>query len=97
MTSQDYYPREAEMTQAAIVHHPGVILQRELEARHMRQKDLADKLGLSYAYINDLIHGRRSVSVSMAVRLEDLWGISAEMWLGMQMHYDLFMARKEPE
>jgi antitoxin HigA-1 len=32
----------------------------------------------------------------MAVRLGELLGTSAELWLGMQTAYDLWVARSEP-
>ena len=85
------------MTQAALVHHPGVILKREIEARGWTPEVLAIRLGVPKTYVYALLIGGLNIDVRLALDLERIVGPSAEMWLSMQMNYDLFMARKELE
>jgi antitoxin HigA-1 len=42
---------------------------------------------------SDLINGKADISIDMAIRLSKAFGSSPEMWLGMQMAYDLWQAR----
>lgn len=39
--------------------------------------------------LNNLVNGHAGISPEMAVRLSKAFGGSAEVWLGMQMQYDL--------
>ena len=73
--------------------HPGDILQDELEAREMKKSDFAQKLGMKASHFSELLHAKRHVSATTALKLEELLGIKAEYWMRVQVYYDLFMAR----
>ncbi len=45
--------------------------------------------------MNNLVNGKGCVSAEMAVRLSKAFGSSPEVWLGMQMEYDLARVEKE--
>jgi antitoxin HigA-1 len=77
--------------------HPGRELAREIERREWTQKDAAEVLGCSAQYINDLVRGRRSISVTMALKLEQALGEDARVWLSRQSGYDLDQARARVE
>lgn len=57
------------------------------------QLQLARLCGVSPAYLNDIIRGRRRISVNMAIALEIALDVPAEFWLTRQMHHDLRQAR----
>ena len=42
--------------------------------------------------INEIIHGKRSVTADTALRLSLYFGNSAQFWMGLQMDYDLDVA-----
>ena len=69
--------------------HPGEMLREELEAREMTQVALAEAMGRSPRLVNEIVRGRRSITADTALALEDALGISASVWLGQQMQYDL--------
>ncbi len=46
-------------------------------------------LGVSPRRINEIIHGKRSVTADTALRLAHYFGNSPQFWLGLQMDYDL--------
>ncbi len=74
--------------------HPGAIISDELEARELKQKDLAKKMGISPSMLSDIIHGRRNITADLALRLEGALYISAMFWMNFQSKYDLDKIRK---
>lgn len=74
--------------------HPGKIISDEIEARKMKQKDLAKNMVISASMLSDLIHGRRNITAELALKLENTLEISAMFWMNFQSKYDLDKARK---
>lgn len=71
--------------------HPGEMLLEEfLEPLSLTQTELAEKLGVSYPRVNELIHGKRGVTPDTALRLERLLGMEAQFWLNLQLAWDLY-------
>jgi addiction module HigA family antidote len=78
------------------VMHPGITLKRQIESLDITQMELAELTGFKQPYISDVLNGRRSISVPMAVQLERglmLRGsglvTTAYEWLCMQAEHDL--------
>jgi addiction module HigA family antidote len=73
--------------------HPGEILLAEfMKPLGLSQTRLGRDLGVSARRINEIIHGKRSITADTALRLSRYFGTSAEFWLGLQADYDLHMA-----
>ena len=73
--------------------HPGEILFEEfLKPMEISQNQLGRDLGVSPRRINEIIHGKRSITADTALRLSTYFGNSASFWLGLQMDYDLDIA-----
>jgi len=53
------------------------------------QNQLGRDLGVSPRRINEIIHGKRSITADTALRLSIYFGNSASFWLGLRMDYDL--------
>ena len=69
---------------------PGEVLHEEfLKPMNMSQNQLGRGLGVSARRINEIIHGKRSVTADTALRLARHFGNSPQFWLGLQMDYDL--------
>lgn len=47
-------------------------LKQYLKENYIQQKALIDKLGISPSYVNSLVHGRATPSISMAFAIEKL-------------------------
>ena len=62
----------------------------------MSQATLAEKIGVSYPRVNELIHGKRGVTPDTALRLEQLFGMEAQFWLNLQLAWDLYHAAHSP-
>jgi len=70
--------------------HPGEILLEEfMKPLGLSQTKLGNDLGVSPRRINEIVHGKRSVTADTALRLSRYFGMSAEFWLGLQADYDL--------
>lgn len=74
---------------------PGEILLEEFMRPHgLSQNKLARDLDVPVAHINDIIHGRRGITADTALRLSTYFGTTAELWLNLQMRYDLKVAQR---
>jgi antitoxin HigA-1 len=78
--------------------HPGEMLMEEfLKPLGIPQTAFAERLGVPYPRLNELIHGKRGVTPDTALRLARVLGMSAEFWLGLQQDWDLWHAMRSPE
>jgi addiction module HigA family antidote len=70
--------------------HPGEVLFEEfMKPMGLSQNRLGNDLGVSARRINEIVHGKRSITADTALRLSLYFGNSPEFWLGLQMDYDL--------
>jgi addiction module HigA family antidote len=70
--------------------HPGEILLEEfLKPLGMSQYRLAKGISVSPRRINEIVHGKRSVTADTALRLARFYGTSDRFWLNLQTRYDL--------
>jgi addiction module HigA family antidote len=75
--------------------HPGDILKTEfMEPLGLSSYRLAKELHVSAPRINDLVRGKRSITADTAMRLGTYFGTSTELWLGLQMDHDIWVAAK---
>ncbi len=75
-------------------YHPGELIKEELEARGIKQKYFAQKFGLSYSALNEILNAKRPVSTEFALLLEAALDINADLLVRMQTDYNLQVARK---
>jgi len=45
--------------------------------------------------INEIVHGKRSITANSALRIAKYFGTSPEFWLNLQTSYDLEEASKD--
>ena len=75
--------------------HPGEMLRLEfIEPLAITQTALAQRLGVSFPRLNEIIKGRRSVTPDTALRLARVLGLPADFWLGLQSDWDLWHAMR---
>jgi addiction module HigA family antidote len=80
-----------------IALHPGDILIDELEARDTRKSVFAEQLNMKAGHFSELLHAKRHVSATTALKLETLLNIPAEYWMRVQVYYDLFIERNKQD
>ena len=70
--------------------HPGEILMEEfLEPMGISQYRLARDISVAPRRINEIVHGKRSVTADTALRLGRFFCMSPQFWLNLQTRYDL--------
>ena len=77
--------------------HPGEVLADVLEDIEISQTAFAEMLGVSRRTINEIVQGRRPVSVDMAIRLGQSLGNGPHLWLNLQQTVDIWDAFQSNE
>jgi antitoxin HigA-1 len=78
--------------------HPGEILLEDfLKPLGLTQYRLAKGMNVYPRKINEIVQGKRAITADTALRLAQFFGTSAEVWMNLQAHYDLEVARDELE
>lgn len=76
--------------------HPGEILREDvIPALHMPKVAVAKALRVSRQTLHDLLAGNHGVTPLLALKLERVFGGSAEMWMNLQRDYDLSLVRRD--
>ena len=70
--------------------HPGEILLEEfMGPLGLSQYRVAKDIGVHPRRINEIVHGKRSMTADTALRLSRYFGTSERFWLNLQARYDL--------
>ncbi len=72
--------------------HPGRILADYIADRTVT--DVAKHLGVARPTLSRLLHGRADISMDMALRLSEAFKTEPDLWLRLQMQYDLWKAMR---
>ncbi len=72
--------------------YPGTHLAEMLEELAITQYRLARTVGVPSRRINEIVHGRRTITADTALRLGKALGMTSEYWLNLQRMYDLEVA-----
>lgn len=76
--------------------HPGDVIKEELESRGISQKALAKTIDVPYTQLNEILNGKRVVSVDFALLIEAAMGINPELLINMQNRYNMAVAKQRP-
>jgi antitoxin HigA-1 len=76
-------------------HPGGVVLRQCIEPLGLSITNAAAALGVTRTTLSELVNGKRGISPEMAVRLEKVFGGSAESWLVQQAQHDLARVRTD--
>ena len=87
-----------DTTTGRVIVHPGEILKEDfMEPNGLSATALAKELGVSAPTVNDVVRGQRGITASLALKLQERFGPSAEMWMGLQSRYELDLARDKAD
>jgi addiction module HigA family antidote len=79
--------------------HPGALIADILENGELSVGNtvtaLAKHLGVTRAALSRVINGRAAVSADMALKLQDAFGMRADLWLSLQLKRDLWVASQK--
>lgn len=71
------------------VFHPADFIRDEMEAQGIKQADLARISGFNRSFISLLLKGERSITINLALALEEAFKIPAEFWIRLQKNYEM--------
>ena len=77
---------------------PGEILLEEyLDPMGISQNAMARAIGVAPRAINEIVHGKRSITPQMSIRFGAFFGQSEDFWHGIQVDCDFRALRKEAQ
>ena len=69
--------------------HPGTILHKEfLTPRKINQTKLATSINVPLKLVKEICQAKKPINAEIALRLGTYFGVSAELWLGLQQDYE---------
>jgi addiction module HigA family antidote len=77
--------------------HPGEVILDILEDIDISQTQFAKILGVSRRTVNQIIQGRRPITVDMAIRIGKALGNGPNLWLNLQQNVDVWDALQKYE
>jgi addiction module HigA family antidote len=73
-----------------VTNHPGETLLAEyLDQLGLSSRGLAHEIGVAPSRVVEFVAGRQSCDADLAIRLARYLGTMPEMWMRMQMDYDI--------
>jgi len=76
---------------------PGAILKSEIKARGWTQSEFANIIGRSVQNTNEVINGKRQITIDTALLIEAATGIEAAFWLRSEIEYRLRLAEQHAD
>ena len=74
---------------------PGEILQEEfMKPLGVSINALAREIAVPPNRISEIVSGKRAITADTALRLGKYFGVSPEIWLGLQADYDIRVAKR---
>ena len=69
--------------------HPGLFVQRELNSRKLKSGAFAETIGEYPQTLSAIIRGRRSMNISLSLRIEQALGLEEGFLMTLQIFYDI--------
>lgn len=75
--------------------HPGEILLEEfMKPLGISINRLAREIAVPPGRISAIVNGKRAITADTALRLSKYFGVSSDLWLGLQADFDLRIAKR---
>ena len=75
--------------------HPGDILKEELNERSISLNKLSRDIRIPLSRVSLIVNGKRAVTADTALRLARYFGTSPQLWMNLQIAYDLEIAERK--
>jgi len=76
--------------------HPGEILLEDfMKPFNLSINQLAREIDVPAGRISEIVNGKRAISADTALRLGRFFGVSPEVWTGLQTDYELRIAKRK--
>lgn len=77
------------------VFHPGEILKDFLSARNLKQKEFAERCGITEKHLSEILNAKVPLSIDIAMKFGAVLHENYKTWLNMQNEYDIAMEDKK--
>lgn len=77
--------------------HPGLVLARELKKRKLKQRPFAILIGEYAQSFNAILQGRRSLPVSLALKIEKQLDLEEGTFVLLQAYYEIEKAKQKEQ
>jgi len=76
-----------------VLLHPGEVLEMEILSRGLTKSKFAMDIKMYPSHMSDILKGKRNITEEIALKLENILGISAEFWMRLQVEYNISLLR----
>ena len=76
-----------------VLLHPGEVLEMEILSRGLTKSKFAMDIKMYPSHMSDILKGKRNITKEIALKLENILGISAEFWMRLQVEYNISVLR----
>ncbi|HMS90685.1 MAG TPA: helix-turn-helix domain-containing protein [Candidatus Absconditabacterales bacterium] len=73
--------------------HPGKLLQQKLTSKGLTQKTFASMMGKKVSEVNELIKGKRNITVQRDILLSIVFDDPEQKWIKLQNNFDYTLAK----
>lgn len=73
--------------------HPGRYLANQIKERNRTQKQFADLIGKKVSEVNELINGKRNITIQWDILLSLVFDDPERKWIQMQNDYDYYITK----
>ncbi len=77
--------------------HPGIVLERELKRRSLRQRPFALSVAEHPQTFNAITKGRRSMGTALALKIERVLGLEEGTLALLQTHHDILKEKEKQQ
>ena len=84
-----------ELGFGAYATHPGDVIKDEIESRGITQRMLAERTGIGFTVINEILNGRRPLTERSALLIGAALDIDSEPLLRLQYKYNMQTLMKD--
>ncbi len=74
--------------------HPGELVKDNVDDLGLSIAEAAKGLGVTRQQLYNVVNGKSAITPEMALRLEKALGGTADLWLRMQVNFDLAQVRR---
>lgn len=75
--------------------HPGLYIRRELDNRKIKSGSFAESIGEHPQTLSAIIRGRRSMNISLSLRIEQALGLDEGFLMTLQVYYDIAQEKRK--
>ena len=93
MTTNKVVGSNGQELRTDVLLHPGEVLEMEILSRGLTKSKFAMDIKMYPSHMSDILKGKSNITEAIALKLENILGISAEFWMRLQVEYNISLLR----